>query len=75
MIRGAMSVSGITAPYFLPSKTSMNGSRYFNLLEKFKIHMYVHRYSLFMYNSAPFTLMVIKKYLTRRENRSDRIAK
>lgn len=66
MIWGAMSATGTAALYFLPPKTTMNGSRYLNLLrDKLKLHMAVHRCSIFMHDGAPcHRARIVKDYLT-----------
>ena len=66
MIWGAMSVSGTAALSFLPPKTTINGTRYLNLLrEKLKLHMQVHRCSVFMHDGAPcHRSRTVKDYLT-----------
>ncbi|KFM61523.1 hypothetical protein X975_15481, partial [Stegodyphus mimosarum] len=54
MVWGGMSVSGTAALYFLPPKTTMNGTWYLNLLcDKLKLHMDVHRCSIFMRDGVP----------------------
>lgn len=46
-------MSDIAALYFLPSKTTMDRSRYLNLLrEKSKFHMNVHRCSILMHDGV-----------------------
>ena len=66
MIWGAMSVSGTAALFFMPPKTTMNGNRYLNLLRaKLKLHMQVHRCSVFMHGGAPcHRQRTVKDYLT-----------
>lgn len=50
----AMYLSGTPALYFLPPKTTMNGSRYFNLLrEKLKFHIRILRCSIFIHAGFP----------------------
>ena len=54
MIWGAMSKSGTAGLYFLPQGTTMNGTKYVELLrEKLKLHMYIHQCSIFMHDGAP----------------------
>ena len=65
MIWGVMSVSGTAGLFFMPPKTTMNGNRYLNLLrEKLKLHMKVHRRSVFMHDGAPcHRSRTVKDYL------------
>lgn len=49
MIWDAVSVSGTSALYFLPSKTTMNGTCYINLL-KLRLHMKIHLCSILVHD-------------------------
>ena len=54
MIWGAMSANGTAGLYFLPPKSTMNGSKYVELLkEKLVIHMQIHNCTIFMHDGAP----------------------
>ena len=54
MILGAMSCFGHSGLYFLPPNTTMNGPRYVELLqEKLKLHMDIHKRTIFMQDGAP----------------------
>lgn len=70
MIRGAMSASGTAAMYFLPAKTTINKSRYLNLLhEIFKLKMDIHRRSILIHGvSSSHRAMTVKNYLEGKEN-------
>ncbi|KAI0217548.1 hypothetical protein LSAT2_030687, partial [Lamellibrachia satsuma] len=49
MIWGAMSCFGHSGLYFIPPNTTMNGPRYVELLkEKLKLHMGIHKCTIFM---------------------------
>lgn len=62
---GATSVSGTSALYFLPPKTTMNGSRDLNLLHgKLKLHMQVLRCSIFTHNAPCHRLKAVGDFLT-----------
>ena len=54
MIWGAMSQHGIGGLFFLPSRTTMNGEKYVQLLsDKLQLHMQVHRCNILMQDGAP----------------------
>ena len=54
MIWGAMSANGTAGLYFLPPGSTMNGSKYVELLkEKLVIHMQIHNCTIFMHDGAP----------------------
>ena len=54
MIWGAMSCFGPSGLYFIPPNTTMNGLRYVELLkEKLKLHMDLHKCTIFMQDGAP----------------------
>ena len=54
MIWGAISEHAVAEISFLPPGTTMNGSRYIELLaEKLEIHMAVHNYTIYMQDGAP----------------------
>ena len=54
MIWGAMSANGTAGLYFLPPGSTMNGSKYIELLkEKLVIHMQIHNCTIFMHDGAP----------------------
>ena len=54
MIWGAMSCVGPSGLYFIPPNTTMNGPRYVELLkEKLKLHMDIHKCTIFMQDGAP----------------------
>ena len=54
MIWGAMSCFGPSGLYFIPPNTTMNGPRYLELLkEKLKLHMDIHKCTIFMQDGTP----------------------
>lgn len=54
MIWGGMSVNGTAGLYFLPPGTTMNGTKYVDLLnEKLELHMDIHNCTVFMHDGAP----------------------
>ena len=65
MIWGAMSKNGTAGLYFLTTGTTMNGSKYVDLLKsKLLLHMSVHNTSIFMQNGAPcHHSKIVKKFL------------
>ena len=68
MIWGAMNKNGTAGLYFLTPGTTMNGSKYVDLLKiKLLLHMSVHNTSIFMHDGAPcHCSKIVKKFL--REN-------
>ena len=65
MIWGAMSKNGTAGLYFLTPGTTMNGSKYVELLKnKLLVHMNVHNAIIFMQDSAPcHRSKIVKKFL------------
>ena len=65
MIWGAMSKNGTAGLYFLTPGTTMNGSKYVDLLKtKLLLHMSVHNTSIFMQDGAPcHRSKIVKKIL------------
>ena len=54
MVWGAMSARGTAGLYFLQPGTTMNGTKYLDLLkDKLEIHMNVHECNVFMHDGAP----------------------
>lgn len=48
-----MSVNMMTALFFLPPRMTINGKKYMDLLrDKLKLHMAVHKYTIFMHDGA-----------------------
>ena len=55
MVWEAMSAHGTAGLYFLQPSTTMNGTKYLNLLkEKLEIRMMVHDYNVLMHDDAPY---------------------
>ena len=65
MIWGAMSKNGTAGLYFLTPGTTMNGSKYVELLKnKLLVHMNVHNTIIFMQDGAPcHRSKIVKKFL------------
>ena len=65
MIWGAMTKNGTAGLYFLTPGTTMNGSKYVDLLKtKLLLHMSVHNTSIFMQDGAPcHRSKIVKKFL------------
>ena len=65
MIWGAMSKNGTAGLYFLTPGTTMNGSKYVDLLKsKLLLHMSVRNTSIFMQDGAPcHRSKIVKKFL------------
>ena len=54
MVWGAMSAIGTASLYFLPPKTTMDGTKYATLLKnKLQLQMSVHNSSIFMHDGDP----------------------
>ena len=54
MIWGGISAKGTAGLFFLPSGTTMNGTKYLGMLKnKLEIHMNIHACSIFMHDGAP----------------------
>ena len=66
MVWGAFSRSGTAGLYFLPPGSTMNGSRYVDLLKgKLEMHMNIHQCTVFMHDGAPcHRSKIVKQFLS-----------